>query len=492
VLERPGRQQDDATTSPAAEGVDVWALARGLKDAFHEEDLRTGANLARVLEAFRKSQLGTHHVNAQSSGYGCGDVGKEALDRAAARLWGCERAAVRANIVSGTHAITCALFGALRPGAVLLSCTGDPYDTLQEVIGVRTPPGADGHSCGTLLDWGIEYRKVDLLAASPASTQCLNLEAIEKALAAAGPKPIVVYVQRSCGYDFRRTVKVAEIAQLVRLVRRHEEASSSGVAGEGTRERMTRVLVDNCYGEFTEAWEPVDEAASHGCEADLMMGSLIKSPGGTLAPCGGYIAGKADLVSRALARLTVPGHYYTDLAAGGTDISNAAAADNGAHLGSTNRLLLQGLHLAPQAVGEALKSSRLIAHAMEAAGYEVLPSASEPTRDFVTAVKLKSEQELLTFCQAVQERSPVNAYVRPTPGETQGYGETQVVFADGTFVGGSTSEMTCDGPMREPYVVFCQGGTHWTQWAIALENVLLKLRGSNPREEQTKPNQHQQ
>ncbi len=242
VLERPSQQGDGgaAAASPQSTGagtfpdkLDVWSVAGGLKDAFHEEDLRSGANLARVLEAFQSSRVGAHHVNAQASGYGCGDVGKEALDRAAARLWGCERAAVRANIVSGTHAITCALFGALRPGDILLSCTGDPYDTLEEVIGVRAPPADNGaHSCGTLLDWGIEYRKVDLLGepAPLAETQSLpqrllDSAAIEEALAAANPRPTVVYVQRSCGYGFRRTVKVAEIEQ-VRTISAHSLAQS--------------------------------------------------------------------------------------------------------------------------------------------------------------------------------------------------------------------------------------------------------------------------
>mmetsp|Transcript_12257 Transcript_12257/g.23073 ORF Transcript_12257/g.23073 Transcript_12257/m.23073 type:complete len:419 (+) Transcript_12257:93-1349(+) len=388
--------------------------------------------------------LASHHVLSNSSGYGCGDVGREVLDAIAADLWGCEAAVVRANIVSGTHAITCGLFGALKPGDLFMSCTGRPYDTLEEVIGVRdmgseATSSSRGVGAGTLLDWGVKYCEVDLKEDSGE----LDWEAIEKALVER--KPNVVFLQRSCGYRFRRTISIADIKAFVSLVR------SKGPSG-------CKILVDNCYGEFVESCEPVH---ARNVGADLMMGSLIKSPGGTIVPCGGYIAGRRDLVSKAVARLTVPG----------------AGSDNGAHLGSTNRLLLQGLYMAPHAVGESLKASRLIAHVMGEMGYQVLPSKDEERRDFVTAIKLKSREELLMFCEAVQEMSPVNAFVKPVPGHTPGYGD-EVVFADGTFIGGSTGEMTCDGPLREPYVVFCQGGTHWTQWSIALENVLHKLQSN--------------
>ena len=428
--------------------------------------------------------LASHHVLSNSSGYGCGDVGREVLDAIAADLWGCEAAVVRANIVSGTHAITCGLFGALKPGDLFMSCTGRPYDTLEEVIGenhydyyiattdeenqeenellirnylfpLPPPPlffqlgvrdmgseatsSSRGVGAGTLLDWGVKYCEVDLKEDSGE----LDWEAIEKALVER--KPNVVFLQRSCGYRFRRTISIADIKAFVSLVR------SKGPSG-------CKILVDNCYGEFVESCEPVH---ARNVGADLMMGSLIKSPGGTIVPCGGYIAGRRDLVSKAVARLTVPG----------------AGSDNGAHLGSTNRLLLQGLYMAPHAVGESLKASRLIAHVMGEMGYQVLPSKDEERRDFVTAIKLKSREELLMFCEAVQEMSPVNAFVKPVPGHTPGYGD-EVVFADGTFIGGSTGEMTCDGPLREPYLVFCQGGTHWTQWSIALENVLHKLQSN--------------
>ena len=217
------------------------------------------------------------------------------------------------------------------------------------------------------------------------------------------------------------------------------------------------VLVDNCYGEFVEEIEPVSPSVG----ADLMMGSLIKNMGGSIAPCGGYIAGKAGLVEAAQSRLTVPG----------------AGKDVGAHLCDTNRLFLQGLYLAPITVGEALKASTLIASVMSSEGYEVIPSKSE-TRDFITAVRLGSRDKLVAFCTAVQENSPVGAHVRPVPGKTPGY-EDEVVFADGTFVAGSTCEMSADGPLREPFAVFCQGGNHWSQWAIALEAAIEKLQKLN-------------
>ena len=217
------------------------------------------------------------------------------------------------------------------------------------------------------------------------------------------------------------------------------------------------VLVDNCYGEFVEEAEPC--CADIG--ADLVMGSLIKGVGGTLVARGGYVAGRADLVRAAVGRLTVPG-------GGGAP---------GASGGDVHRLTLQGLHMAPHTVGEALKASRLIAAVMHAEGFAVLPGPSSKRRDFVTAVRLGSRDRLVAFCEAVQGCSPVGAYVAPVPGATGGYAD-EVVFADGTFVQGSTGEMTCDGPLREPYTVFYQGGTHWTQWAIALEAVVERLRNT--------------
>ncbi|QDZ24704.1 methionine gamma-lyase [Chloropicon primus] len=417
----------------SSSSLDVWDVALSLQQEFHAEDLRTAEHQRRVLRAFRMCRVGSHHVQSTSSGYGIGDVGRSVLDEVFREVWECEAAVVRANIVSGTHAIACGLYGVLRPGSVLLSCSGSPYDTLEEVVG-----GKGSCDAGTLVDWGVRYETVGLK-----EDGTLDWEAIEASLES--KKPSVCFLQRSCGYKFRPTYSLGEIKDFVDLVRRKAPPGCL-------------VLVDNCYGEFVEEREPVSPEIG----ADLMMGSLIKSPGGTIAPCGGYVAGRGDLVAKAVARLTVPG----------------AGSDNGAHLGDTNRLLLQGLYMAPHAVGEGLKGSRLIAHVMDRLGYEVLPPRRAERRDFVTAVKLRSEEELLSFCKAVQEASPVNSFVNPVPGDTPGYAD-QVVFADGTFVAGSTGEMTCDGPLREPYAVFCQGGTHWTQWGIALENVLEKLNAGS-------------
>ena len=419
-----------SASSPSSSSI-VWDAAAALAPTFHADDLRTARLTRRVLEAFQRNKVGSHHVLSASNGYGIGDCGRETLDAVARDLWDCEAAVVRANIVSGTHAIACGLFGALRPGETLLSCTGAPYDTLEEVVGTR----GKGEGGGTLSDWGVEYAQVDLTEAG-----AMDWGAIEAGLQET--KPSVCFLQRSCGYNFRPTLSLGDVRRLVTLVR------TRGPPG-------CKVLVDNCYGEFVEE---EGEPCSACVGADLMMGSLIKSPGGTIAPCGGYVAGRKDLVAKAVARLTVPG----------------AGADNGSHLGSTNRLILQGLHLAPHTVGEALKSSRLIAAVMEGLGFDVLPPSSAPRRDFVTAVRLGDRAKLLAFCEAVQEASPIDSFVRPVPGHTPGYGD-EVVFADGTFVGGSTAEMTCDGPLRAPHAVFCQGGTHWTQWALALENVVRKL-----------------
>jgi len=386
-------------------------------------------NLRRVQAAFAAAQVGAHHM-AGSSGYGHGDLGRGALDEVLAAALGAEAACVRAGFVSGTHAIACGLFGALRPGDTLLAAAGAPYDTLEEVIGLR------GAGRGSLAEWGVGYQEVPLEPVSGG----IDFAALGEALSAE-PRPAAVLVQRSCGYSLRPTVPVADIARVVDLV--HQRGAPH-----------CKVLVDNCYGEFSEEVEPC------AVGADLAMGSLIKAAGGTLAPCGGYVAGRHDLVEAAQARLTAPG----------------VGLDAGAHGGEMNRLMLQGLYLAPMAVGEALKGGRLVASVMSREGYKVYPPAgarSEP----ITAVRLGSAARLQAFCTAVQQVSPVGSYVRPVPGATAGYAD-EVLFADGTFVDGSTAEMSADGPLREPFAVYCQGGNHWTQWALALEAALPAVRAA--------------
>ena len=330
---------------------------------------------------------------------------------------GAEAAAVRVQFVSGTHAIACCLFGILRPGEEMLAVVGAPYDTLEEVIGLR------GSGQGSLQEFGISYRQLPL-------TQELTVDwqALGKAVSNATR---LVLIQRSCGYSWRHSLSIADIEKIVRLVKEQNP--------------NTICFVDNCYGEFVEEREPP------AVGADLIAGSLIKNPGGTIVTAGGYVAGKADLVEAAACRLTAPGIGST----GGATFEQ-------------NRLLFQGLFLAPQMVGEALKGNHLTAYVFQQLGYPVNPLPMEPRRDVIQGIQLGSAQKLIAFCQAIQQYSPVGSYLDPVPAEMPGY-ESQLVMAGGTFIDGSTSEFSADGPLREPYIAFCQGGTHWTHVAIALE-----------------------
>ncbi|MEA5538901.1 methionine gamma-lyase family protein [Limnoraphis robusta Tam1] len=383
-------------------------------------------NLKRVLDAFRQHRVGTHHF-AGVTGYGHDDLGRQTLDRVFAEIMGAEAAAVRVQFVSGTHAIACALFGVLRPGDEILAVAGAPYDTLEEVIGLR------GKSQGSLLEYGISYRQIDLQLDRKIDWESLKVGITSKTR--------LVLIQRSCGYSWRSSLSIAEIEKIVQIVKQQNPD--------------TVCFVDNCYGEFIETQEPT------AVGADLIAGSLIKNPGGTIAPAGGYIAGRAELVEAAACRLTAPGI--------------------GSHGGATfdqNRLLFQGLFLAPQMVGEAMKGNHLLAYVFDKLGYRVNPLPLEPRRDVIQAIELGSPQKLIAFCRALQKYSPVGSYLDPVPAEMPGY-ESQLVMAGGTFIDGSTSELSADGPLREPYIVFCQGGTHWTHLEIALEAAIEAVGFAN-------------
>ncbi|MCG5060137.1 MAG: methionine gamma-lyase family protein [Limnoraphis sp. WC205] len=383
-------------------------------------------NLKRVLDAFRQHRVGTHHF-AGVTGYGHDDLGRQTLDRVFAEIMGAEAAAVRVQFVSGTHAIACALFGVLRPGDEMLAVAGAPYDTLEEVIGLR------GKSQGSLLEYGISYRQIDLQLDGKIDWESLKVGITSKTR--------LVLIQRSCGYSWRSSLSIAEIEKIVHIVKQQNPD--------------TVCFVDNCYGEFIETQEPT------AVGADLIAGSLIKNPGGTIAPAGGYIAGRAELVEAAACRLTAPGI--------------------GSHGGATfdqNRLLFQGLFLAPQMVGEAMKGNHLLAYVFDKLGYRVNPLPLEPRRDVIQAIELGSPQKLIAFCRALQKYSPVGSYLDPVPAEMPGY-ESQLVMAGGTFIDGSTSELSADGPLREPYIVFCQGGTHWTHLEIALEAAIEAVGFAN-------------
>lgn len=413
-----------AMCGPSSRPAVVDAAIASLQPTFAQIDRRTERSLARVLATFRKHQVGSQHF-AGVDGYGNGDIGRETLDEIYAELMGAEAALVRVQIFSGTHAIACALFGVLRPGDELLGVSGAPYDTLEEVIGLRGR--TDDGLRGTLADFGVRYAQVEL---APKGT--FDLAAIEAAIT---PATRMLHVQRSCGYAWRPSICVAEIGRLASWLKQHHP--------------RLLLFVDNCYGEFVEEHEPC------AVGADLVAGSLIKNPGGTLAPTGGYVAGRAELVAAAACRLSAPG------------------VEAGATLG-VNRAYFQGLFQAPQVVGEALKGAELVAATMEALGYACNPPMGTPRTDIVQAVRLGARHKVLAFCEAVQRCSPVGAHIRPTPGTTPGYGD-EVIFADGTFIEGSTLELSADGPLREPFAVYLQGGTHWSHWAIVLRDALPSM-----------------
>jgi cystathionine beta-lyase family protein involved in aluminum resistance len=393
-----------------------------LTPIFSKIDTQVKENLRRVLRVFRHHRVGPHHF-ASVSGYGHDDLGRQVLDQVFAEIMGAEAAAVRVQFVSGTHAIACALFGVLRPGDEMLAVAGAPYDTLEEVIGLR------GQGQGSLIDFGVHYRQLELTPEGIVDWKVLA-QSVQ-------PHTRLVHIQRSCGYAWRPSLSLQDIEKTVALVKQQNP--------------NTVCFVDNCYGEFVETQEPT------AVGADLMAGSLIKNPGGTIATAGGYIAGRADLVEAACYRLTSPGI--------------------GSHGGATfdqHRLLFQGLFLAPQMVGEAMKGNHLTAFVFQQLGYPVNPLPEAPRRDVIQAIKLGSPEKLKAFCRAIQQNSPVGAYLDPVPGEMPGY-ESELVMAGGTFIDGSTSEFSADGPLREPYIAFCQGGTHWTHVAIALEAALQTI-----------------
>lgn len=379
------------------------------------------SNHAKVLKAFQDERVTSYHLHG-TTGYGLGDSGREVLDKIFARILGTESALVRGQFVSGTHAIAAALFGVLRPGDHVLSVTGDPYDTLEEVIGIR------GNGQGSLKDFGVSYHSIPLDQQGKIQYRFVSEHMT--------PKTRLILVQRSRGYSWRHSMTITEIEDFIRFLKeKHPDLL---------------VFVDNCYGELVETKEPGDVGA------DLMAGSLIKNLGGTLAPTGGYIAGRKELVELAAQRLTAPGI--------------------GAEVGATlewQRLFFQGLFLSPLTVMEALKGAIFAAALWQTLGFEVHPTPDVPRTDLIQAVKLGSRERMLAFCEGLQQGSPVDAHVRPIPSSMPGY-EDEVIMAGGTFIQGATSEFSADGPLREPYIVYQQGGISHTY--VKLGNILAALK----------------
>ncbi len=387
----------------------IRALAEQTEQAVQEQfrriDTIAAANTEKVLAAFQKHKVAENYFTG-TSGYGYDDLGRDKLDEIYADIFGTEAAIVRIQFVNGTHAITCALFGALKAGDVLVSAVGAPYDTLLGAIGVvdKGP--------GSLKDYGVEYRQVDLVNDQP------DLEGMERAVA--DPRVKAVLIQRSRGYATRASLSVAEIGEMCRRIK----AVNPNVA----------VLVDNCYGEFVEELEPTQVGA------DLVVGSLIKNPGGGIAPTGGYIAGRRDLVEGAAMRLTAPG----------------IGGECGCTLGQ-NRLLYQGLFLAPHTVAQAVKTAVFAAGIMEQLGYVAQPRANEVRHDIIQMIHMKEPEALKRFCKGIQFGAPVDSFVTPEPWDMPGY-DSQVIMAAGAFVQGASIELSADAPMREPYTVYLQGG----------------------------------
>lgn len=397
----------------------LQATEEEVSEAFVEVERIGERNQWKVIQAFQKHKVSDYHFSG-STGYGYNDRGREVLDLVYADVFGAEKAFVRPHFASGTHTISTALFGVLRPGDELLYITGKPYDTLHKVI------GKEKDNSGSLADWGISYACVDLLDDGQ-----VNWEEVAKAITS---RTKVIGIQRSRGYDWRASFTIEQIQHMVEQIRKLTEDAI--------------IFVDNCYGEFTELLEPTEVGV------DLMAGSLIKNPGGGIAETGGYIAGKAEYVEAAAYRLTAPG----------------IGLEVGAMLG-TLRAMYQGLFLAPHIVSQAVKGSVLAAAVFEKLGFETKPKWNEKRTDLIQAVRFGQADHLISFVQGVQQAAAVDAHVTPEPWDMPGY-EHAVIMAAGTFIQGGSLELSADAPIREPYIAYMQGGL---TYAHVKYGILLSL-----------------
>ena len=392
-----------------------------LKARFEEIDKNAEFNQMKVIKAMQDNRVSDIHF-AATTGYGYNDLGRDTLEAVYASVFHTESALVRPNLISGTHALSIALSGNLRPGDELLSPAGKPYDTLEEVIGIR-------ESVGSLKEYGVVYRQVDLL-----SDGTFDYETIEKAI---NEKTRLVTIQRSKGYDTRPTFSVSQIGELIAFVKKIKPE--------------VICMVDNCYGEFVERMEPSDVGA------DMIVGSLIKNPGGGLAPIGGYIAGRTDCIDRASYRLTAPG----------------LGKEVGASLG-LNQSFYQGLFLSPTVVAGALKGAVFAANVYESLGFPVVPDGSQSRHDIIQAVTFGNPEGVIAFCQGIQAAAPVDSFVTPEPWDMPGY-DAPVIMAAGAFVQGSSIELSADAPIKPPYAVYFQGGLTWYHAKLGILMSLQKL-----------------
>ena len=389
----------------------VESAEEEIHDSLEALDLMGELHQYRVIKAMQKAGLSDRHF-AVATGYGYDDIGREIVEKIYADVFGAEDALVRPHISSGTHAISLALYGVLRPGDHLLAISGSPYDTIRTVIGLSEKNQGEG----TLKDFGVTYSQIELL-----EDGAFDESAILKAMTS---KTKMIYLQRSTGYGWRKALTMDAIEKIIPKIRRIKED--------------VIIFVDNCYGEFLDSVEPV------AIGADLMAGSLIKNPGGGLAPTGGYVAGRSDLVHLAACRLAAPG----------------VARETGATLG-INRTFLQGLFLAPTVVAQALKSAVLLASCYKKLGFAVCPDVGDYRSDIIQSVRLGTPEGVKIFCKAIQEAAPVDSHVTPEPWAMPGYADP-IIMAAGAFIQGSSIELSADAPMREPYIVYFQGGlTHY-------------------------------
>ena len=397
-------------------------ILKELKPRFEALDETAEFNQMKVIQAMQKNRVSMEHLGS-TSGYGYNDIGRDTLEDVYASVFHTEAALVRPQITCGTHALGIALAGNLRPGDELLSISGKPYDTLEEVIGIRP-------SKGSLAEYGVTYRQVDLLPDGS-----FDFEGIRNAIT---PKTKLVEIQRSKGYQTRPTLSVDKIGEAIAFVK--------------SIRKDIICMVDNCYGEFVETKEPSDLGA------DMVVGSLIKNPGGGLAPIGGYIAGTTECIENAAFRMTTPG----------------LGREVGASLG-VNKAFYQGLFLAPTVVNAALKGAIFAANVFERLGFDVVPNGTESRHDIIQAVTFGKPEGVIAFCKGIQAAAPVDSYVTPEPWAMPGY-DSDVIMAAGAFVQGSSIELSADGPIKPPYAVYFQGGLTWPHAKLGILMALQKVK----------------
>lgn len=407
----------------------VWDMARIAEERcrarFAEIDKVAEENTKRVMEAFQDNRV-SDSCFAGTTGYGYDDLGRDTLDKIYAQLFGTEAALVRIGFVNGTHALTAAMFALSKPGETVLAVTGTPYDTLRSAIGIA------GDGFGSLQFYGVNYAQVDLTASGEPDYEAIRA-------AAANEKVTGVMIQRSRGYGERKALTMQEIGKICETVRMANPKA--------------HIMVDNCYGEFTDILEPTHVGA------DIVAGSLIKNPGGGLAPTGGYVAGTRELVDRAAMRLTTPG----------------IGGECGSTLGN-NRLLFQGLFMAPHIVAQAMKTAVFCAAMMEQMGLDSSPAVDEKRSDIIQMIKLRDPEKMKRFCLGIQAGAPVDSYVTPEPWPMPGY-DCPVIMAAGAFVQGSSIELSADGPMREPYIVYMQGGLTYESGKLGIMMAVSAMLG---------------